>query len=84
MSSFSASRRFGHQASKANTHYRFTGQLYQLFSASELAPGAYVGINGVHDTFGVIRRSQRCADGTFLNLVRGCRPQVGSTPVASF
>lgn len=67
----------------ARTAHRFTGQAYQLFSSKKLADGAYVEVNGPHDTFGQVTSSAVHADGRWLNQVRGIKPRVGETPVAS-
>lgn len=33
----------------------YTGHAYQLYHIRKLRPGAYVEINGPHDTYGIIR-----------------------------
>lgn len=63
---------------------RFTGQLYQLTSTGRQVLGAYVAINGPHDTFGTVVRSELKGDGSYLNLIRGCKPRPGERTVASF
>lgn len=67
----------------ARTAHRFSGQAYQLFSSTKLADGAYVEINGPHDTFGQVTSSAMHTDGRWLNQVRGIKPRTGETPVAS-
>ena len=63
---------------------KFTGQLYQLRSTSQLHQGAYVAINGPWDTFGMIVSSSKTPDGEWLNLIRGVQPRPGTKPVAQF
>jgi hypothetical protein len=63
---------------------RFTGQLYQLTSRGRQVPGAYVAVNGPHDTFGTVLKSDQKDDGSYLNLIRGCKLRPGERTVASF
>lgn len=63
---------------------KFSGQLYQLTSRHALSPGAYVGINGPYDSFGVVRQSGRKEDGQYLNLIRGVPARPAEKPVAQF
>ncbi len=63
---------------------RCAGQLYQLLSRREHAPGTYVAVNGPWDTYGVIRTSTEQADGQFLNLIRGVPARPGERPVVQF
>jgi hypothetical protein len=79
-----ASRARHSMAAPANGRFRFSGALYQLYSTGELSTGAYVRVNGPHDTFGVIKSSKKQPDGRFLNLIRGSKPRIVDTPVASF
>lgn len=65
-------------------HNYFAGHLYQLRSKHQLPPGAYVAVNGPWDTFGSILKSEVQANGEFLNLIRGVKPQTGVKPVAQF
>lgn len=58
-------------------------QLYQLRSRSQLPIGAYVAINGPHDQWGYVIRSNE-SEGSFLNLIRGCVARPGVTPAAHF
>lgn len=64
------------------THY--TGSLYQLHSNGALNAGAYVEVNGPHDTYGVVLKSERESDGRHLNLIRGVQPRLLERPVARF
>lgn len=68
----------------AKSRIAFTGSLYQLRSSSEVNVGAYVAVNGPHDTFGTVQKSEVQPDGSFLNLIRGSRAQVGVKPSVSF
>lgn len=63
---------------------KYTGQLYQLISSHKLHTGAYVAVNGPHDTYGVVQDSSPCDDGNFRNLIRGVRPIRNKPVVASF
>lgn len=54
----------------------FTGQLYQLESRRQLIPGDFVEVNGPHDTYGTILKSEFKANGLYLNQIRGCEPRV--------
>ena len=51
----------------------YSGLPYQLVSKRELRNGAYVMINGPHDTYGQVTSSAPHKDGGFLNQVRGMR-----------
>ena len=59
-------------------------QLYQLESKHQLSTGAYVAVNGPWDRFGVVQKSERQANGRYLNLIRGCPQKSGQKVVASF
>lgn len=63
---------------------RFTGSLYQLHSRSQLQANAYVAVNGPHDTYGRVLRSDPTTDGNFLNLIRGVPADILLTPQAQF
>ncbi|MNR71282.1 hypothetical protein D3C71_18970 [compost metagenome] len=59
-----------------STRDRFTGQLYQFTTAQALAKGAYIVIDGPHDTFGQVvsvERKKGSEGEYFLHLVRGVR-----------
>jgi hypothetical protein len=76
--------RFLRERARADTPDKFTGQLYQLPAAVALRVGAYVVIDGPHDTFGVVQGVERKDDPQhgprFVHLVRGTRRQPGFTP----
>lgn len=57
---------------------RYTGHLYQLFSARRLRDGAFVRIDGPWDTYGTVT-SSKFDEGKkqWLNQVRGCKPATG-------
>jgi hypothetical protein len=61
----------------------FSGMPYQLFSARKLPDGAYVAVNGPHDTYGVVTSSAEQPDGRWLNQVRGVKARSGERPVAN-
>jgi hypothetical protein len=67
---------------------KHTGSLYQLPHKRQLAVGAYVAVNGPHDTYGVVLSSALKADGQYAGLyihrVRGVPKRPGDTPVAEF
>jgi len=62
----------------------FTGQLYQLESKNQQAVGAYVGVNGPWDSYGVIRSSDKKENGLFLNLIRGVKRRQAEKVVCNF
>jgi hypothetical protein len=64
--------------------YPYSGALYQLYSAQQLRTGAYVGVNGLHDRFGMVLRSLPTEDGRWLNLIRGIKERTGERIVANF
>ena len=63
---------------------KFTGSLYQLSSRNRQPNGAYVAVNGPHDTFGYVVSSDQKEDGSYLHLIRGCKPRPGTKPSAQF
>lgn len=63
---------------------KYTGQLYQLASNRSLHFGAYVKVNGPHDTYGKVLKSDPRPDGSFLNLIRGVPAMRDMVPAAQF
>lgn len=63
---------------------RFSGQLYQFSHPTRLFDGAYVRIDGPHDTFGRVVSSAPAPEGGHLHQVRGVKPVRGERPVANF
>ncbi|MPS48510.1 hypothetical protein [Methylobacillus sp.] len=69
-----------------------SGHLYQLRSRTKRAQGEYVKVNGPHDTYGHIVKSEYMpVDGAdkdmpYLNLIRGegKTKRVGESPKISF
>lgn len=57
---------------------------YQLISPQQLAPGAYVGVNGPWDSHGVVTSSAPYEKSGFLNQVRGCAKKPGMKTVFEF
>jgi hypothetical protein len=68
----------------AKSAVKFTGSLYQLVSRRKLWVGAYVQVNGPHDTFGVVQKITDQPSGDYLNLIRGTRPHSEHTIAANF
>lgn len=63
----------------------FSGHLYQLESKSKLHSGAYVAINGPHDAFGVVCKSEPAKEGGgYLNLIRGVKQRSNEKVIANF
>jgi len=60
-----------------------SGHLYQLRSKTELHKGAYVEVNGPHDRFGIVWKSEKEGD-SFLNLIRGVPKDTHREPVCKF
>lgn len=69
----------------ARTPDKFTGQMYQLRAQTALPKGAYVVIDGPHDTFGVVLSAAYKEDAMygehFLHQIRGIRRQGEFRPV---
>lgn len=59
------------------------GSLYQLFSSRQLPVSSYVAVNGPHDTYGIILKSEP-KDGKYLNLIRGVPRRDSETPIFQF
>lgn len=71
----------------------YTGQLYQLWGRPGLNRGAYVTVNGPHDTYGVIQGTTVPVNGvglppphpdSVLYLIRGVPARKGERSVAQF
>lgn len=62
------------------------GNLYQLHCKGELQPGAYVAVNGPHDTYGFVIQKIRFDEKKQANLylIRGCERRDGHKPVCQF
>lgn len=52
-------------------HGEVMGTLYQLVSPYQLGPLSFVKVNGPHDTYGRVVKSEPKEDGAYLNLIRG-------------
>lgn len=75
--------RFKAARARTDTSDKYTGQRYQLGALIALTAGAYVVIDGPHDTFGVVlgvERKETPQGSYFLHQVRGVRRQPGFTP----
>lgn len=60
------------------------GQLYQLYANKQISDGAYIGINGPWDTYGVVISSKQEADGRWLHQLRGVPQRSGVKVVHNF
>ncbi len=66
------------------SNHAYSGALYQLSSSTRLHTGAYVEINGPHDKYGAVLKSEQKADGSWLNLIRGIHERRTERVVARF
>lgn len=59
-------------------------QPYQLYASRKISDGAYIGINGPWDTYGIVTSAKQEADGRWLHQLRGVPHRPGEKVVHNF